>query len=301
MAKITIVGAGMVGSAAAYTLVDRHIVRELVIIDVNKQKAEGEALDIQQTVAFSQHVSVIGSNNYTKTKDSDVVFITAGAAQKPGETRLDLAAKNVSIMRGICTELKKNCPNAVFVIVANPVDVLTYIARKILGNKVFGTGTALDTIRLRYHASANLKLNAHNVHALILGEHGDNSFPVWSHATAANVPFAHIKGINKTKLDELHKQVVSAAYDIIKKKGYTNYAIATVIGKIADCIVHDTKEVLPVSVVPTKYGIKNACVSVPCVIGSKGVEDIIILKLTAQEKKKLLVAGKIIASYIRNA
>jgi L-lactate dehydrogenase len=301
MAKITVVGAGMVGSAAAYTLVIKHIARELVIIDVDKHKAKGEALDIQQTVAFSQNVSVVGSDDYKETKDSDIVFITAGAAQKPGETRLDLASKNIAIMTGICKELKRHCKNAIFVIVANPVDVLTYIARDILGPKVFGTGTALDTIRLRYHASLAFNLNTHNVHALILGEHGDHSFPVWSHATAAGVPFARVKGVTKPKLEKMHKQVVSAAYTIIKQKGYTNYAIATVIGKIADCIVHDTKEVIPVSVIPYAYGIRNACVSVPCIIGKAGVEEIIVLDMLASEKKKLKEAAKVISEYIKRA
>lgn len=300
MAKITIVGAGAVGATTAYALLLQHVAREIVIVDINKNKAEGEALDIENGLPFIEYGSIKGTTDYKHTKASDIVIITAGLPQKPGETRLDLVEKNAKIIKSICKELKKHTPSSIFLFVSNPVDVLTYLGKKLLGvpeNRVLGSGTTLDTARLRQYTSDVLNVHPINIHAYMFGEHGDNSFAAWSNATVATTPIG--KMLPKKKMEQIEEDVRTTAYKIIQKKGATFYAIGLAAAKICKSILDDKRRVMMLSTIPKEYGITGCCLSIPCIVGKHGIECTVDVTLSAQEKKKLHKAAEILKTYTK--
>lgn len=289
--KVAIVGAGNVGMTAAYAILQQGFVNELVLVGRNKESLVGEQLDLEHGMSFLPYAKVSITDDYATIVDSDVVIITAGAAQKPGETRLDLAAKNMAIIEQVIPQIVQNAPNAIIVLVSNPVDILTYKAYQLAGlpkGKVFGTGTTLDTARYRFHLSEFLKVNPKSIHAYVLGEHGDSSFPVLSSASVGGQPITTFTRFNPERAQKAYEKARDAAYKIIETKGSTYYGIGTVIASIVEKIFRDTRSVLPLSIpLHNYYGISGVSLSVPCIIGRNGVEDLLEIKLSWEEKQLL--------------
>ncbi|EPR14322.1 L-lactate dehydrogenase [Ruminiclostridium papyrosolvens] len=290
--KVAIIGAGFVGASAAYAMSINNLVSELVLIDVNKEKAYGEALDISHGLSFAGNMTVY-SGDYSDVKDCDVIVVTAGAARKPGETRLDLAKKNTMIMKSIVTELMKHYNTGVIVSVSNPVDVLAYMTQKWSGlpaNKVIGSGTVLDSARLRTHISQALDVDIANVHGYIVGEHGDSQLPLWSATNIAGIPFdeyVKINGLNIDK-DALFSEVKVAGATIIKNKGATYYGIALSINRIVESILKDFNTIMPVgTVLDGQYGLKDVLVNVPTIVGGNGAEKVLELNISDAELQLL--------------
>ncbi len=290
--KVAIIGAGFVGASAAYAMSINNLVSELVLIDVNKEKAYGEALDISHGLSFAGNMTIY-SGDYSDVKDCDVIVVTAGAARKPGETRLDLAKKNTMIMKSIVTELMKHYNTGVIVSVSNPVDVLAYMTQKWSGlpaNKVIGSGTVLDSARLRTHISQALDVDIANVHGYIIGEHGDSQLPLWSASHIAGIPFdeyVKINGLNIDK-DALFSEVKAAGATIIKNKGATYFGIALSINRIVESILKDFNTIMPVgTVLDGQYGLKDVLVNVPTIVGGNGAEKVLELNITDAELQLL--------------
>ncbi len=290
--KVAIIGAGFVGASAAYAMSINNLVSELVLIDVNKEKAYGEALDISHGLSFAGHMKVY-SGEYSDVKDSDVIVITAGAARKPGETRLDLAKKNATIMKSIVTEVMKYYNKGTIVSVSNPVDVLAYMTQKWSGlpaNKVIGSGTVLDSARFRTHISQALNVDIANVHGYIIGEHGDSQLPLWSATHIAGTQFdeyIQANGLNIDK-DALFAEVKQAGATIIKNKGATYYGIALSINRIVESILKDFNTIMPVgTVLDGQYGLKDVLVNIPTIVGANGAEKVLELKITDKELELL--------------
>ena len=302
--KVAIVGAGFVGSSAAYALLIEGVASEIAIIDVNKEKAEGEVMDLEHGMQFVPSCTITAGDNPKLCKDAEIVVVCAGANQKKGETRMDLAKKNAEIFKKLIPKITKHNKECILLIVANPLDVLTYIAlkySKLSPNKVFGTGTALDTARFRFMLGKNYGVSPTSVHAFILGEHGDSEFPVWSSANIAGININSVKGYNKKKNEEIFKKTKNAAYEIIAKKGATYYAIGLVITKIVKAILEDKNEVIPVScMLKNYYGINDVCLSIPAVINKHGIKEQLILPLSKDEVKKLKKSASIIKEYIKS-
>lgn len=289
--KCAIIGAGGVGATTAFTLVQSGLFNEIVIIDVNKNKAEGEALDIAHGIQFTNPVNIY-SGDYKDLQDAYLVIVTAGANQMPGETRIDLINKNASIFKKIIpsiTEYNKDC---ILLIVSNPVDILTMLALELSGfpkERVLGSGTVLDTSRLRYLLSKKLEVDSKNIHAFIIGEHGDSELAVWSNADIAGI---HIEDYCKNifdscdiDLEEILDEVRNSAYHIIEKKGATFYGVAMAVKRIAQAIIRDEYSILPVShFLNGEYGIKDVCLGIPSLICREGVKKIIPITLNEREK-----------------
>lgn len=293
--RVAIIGTGFVGSSFAYALTQTGLVSEIVLIDLNRKKAEGEAMDINHGIEFVNPVKV-WAGDYFDTAIADVIVITAGVNQKPGETRLDLALKNAAIIKSICGEIVKHTDNAIIVMAANPVDILTYVAIKETGfpaKQVFGSGTLLDTARFRYLLGEHLEVDPRSVHAYIIGEHGDSELPVWSKATVGGVPInkfcqKHPSSICQAKLHGIFEQVKNAAYEIIERKGATYYAIGWGLKRIIEAVLMDQKSVLTVSTLLSDYnGISDVCLGVPVVVGRNGIERVVELELSTAELAKL--------------
>ncbi|OPX45610.1 L-lactate dehydrogenase [Ruminiclostridium hungatei] len=290
--KVAIIGAGFVGASAAYAMSINNLVSELVLIDVNKEKAYGEALDISHGLSFAGHMKVY-SGEYSDVKDCDVIVVTAGAARKPGETRLDLAKKNASIMKSIVTEMMKHYNRGTIVSVSNPVDVLAYMTQKWSGlpaHKVIGSGTVLDSARFRTHISQALNVDIANVHGYIIGEHGDSQLPLWSATHIAGTQFDEYVQANGLNIDKetLFTEVKAAGATIIKNKGATYYGIALSINRIVESILKDFNTIMPVgTVLDGQYGIKDVLVNVPTVVGGNGAEKVLELKITDKELELL--------------
>ena len=296
--KVTIIGAGSVGATIAYSMVTRGIASEIVLIDINKAKALGEAMDIDQGTPYCKPVNIY-AGEYEDAKDSDIVIITSGVARKPGQSRLELAQTNVEILKGITANITKYAPEAIYIIVSNPVDVLTYVFTKISGipeNQIIGSGTILDTARLRAKIAQQYSINQQNVHALVLGEHGDTSFVPWSVASISNVP------IENYWESVVYKETHSASFDyeeitdfvrksggmVIEGKGATYYAIAASVCHICSCIFSGMDTALPVStMIHNEYGIDDVCLSTLAIVGKNGVSGKIQLPLTDEEVAKL--------------
>lgn len=289
--KVSIIGAGNVGTATAFALALDGTASKIVLLDRNLSKAEGEVLDIQHGSAFMAHTEFAGSESYKDIADSDIVVVTAGAAQAPGETRLQLLGKNVKILKSIVQEVRKYAPDSILMIVTNPVDVLTFFAKKYSGfpnHRVFGTGTVLDTARFRSYLARYFDVNAHNVHAYIMGEHGDSSFPALSTANIGAIPLAKMPGYSAKAMQAIHYTVRTVVYDIIKKKGSTNLAIATCVTQLVRAILNNTHQIFPVSsVLRGEYGVNNVSVSTPSILGRRGIIKELELPLNAQETKAL--------------
>jgi L-lactate dehydrogenase len=250
----------------------------------------GEELDLEHGMSFLPFSKITATTNYADLANSDVVIVTAGAAQKPGETRLDLAAKNIAIIESVIPEVVKYAPEAIIVIVSNPVDVLTYKAYQIAGlpkGRIFGSGTTLDTARFRFHLSEFLQVNPQSIHAYILGEHGDSSFPAISSASVGGQPLMSMSNFSEERAWKAYEKARSAAYKIIAAKGATYYGIGTVVSHIVSKILHDARSVLPVSIpLHQYYGFSGVAASVPCIIGRNGVAETLEIKLDWEEKRR---------------
>lgn len=294
--KVGIIGVGQVGASIAFALMEKGIFNEIVLIDNNKEKAIGEAMDLSHGILYASSLSKIYAGEYKDLKDAALIIITAGAAQKEGETRLDLVKKNSAIMRSVINNIKPIGIEGIILVVANPVDILTHVAYKCSGlpiNRVIGSGTVLDTARLKYMISEHLQVDSRNVHAVMIGEHGDSELPVWSGANISGVPlneFCELRGHHNHEegMAKLYNSVRNAAYEIIKRKGSTYYGIAMAVTKIARCIVNDEKSMLPISVeLNGTYNLKDVALSIPTILGKDGVELILELPLSNVEKDNL--------------
>ncbi len=293
--KVAIIGAGFVGASAAFALSLNQMVSELVLIDVAKDKAAGEAMDINHGLSFLGQMKVY-DGDYSDCADCDVIVITAGANRKPGETRIDLAKKNVAIAKEITSNIMKYYTRGVILVVANPVDILTYKIQNWSGlpaGKVLGTGTVLDSSRFRYLLSEKLDVDVRNVHGYIIGEHGDSQLPLWSatHIAGKNINeyFADPKyGINEADKEIILKDVKTAGAEIIKRKGATYYAIAVTINTILESLLKDQNTIRTVSsVINGNYGIEGVALSLPSIVDSNGVKSIVDLKLADDELEAL--------------
>lgn len=293
--KAAVIGCGFVGSTIAYALMQKGTFSELVLLDANHAKAEGEAMDISHGLPFA-HAMDIREGDYEDIADASVVIITAGANQKPGETRLDLVQKNAAIMRSIIREVKRVKCEGILLIVSNPVDILTQVALEESGfpkERVIGSGTVLDTARLKYLVSEKLKVDSRNVHAFIVGEHGDSELAVWSYANIYGIgleDFAKMRGYSEfeKEKDEIYHAVRDSAYEIIERKGATYYGIGMAAARIAESIVRDSHTVAPVSVsLNGEYGLSGLCLSIPTVIGRDGAEQILEINFSEEENRKL--------------
>ena len=289
--KLAVIGCGFVGSASAFALMQSGLFSEMVLIDANRARAEGEALDISHGLPFAKPMKIY-AGDYPDLADASLIVVTAGAGQKPGETRLDLVKKNVSIFRSIIPSITQYNKEAILLIVANPVDILTYAAAKLSGfpeNRVFGTGTVLDTARLKYLLGEHLQVDSRAVHAFILGEHGDSEIVAWSSANVSGLPlhnFCEMRGYfdHDAAMETLAAGVKNSAYEIIEKKGATYYGIAMSVRRVCEAIVRDEKSILPVSSVQHgSYGIQDVALSLPAVVGKDGVETIVPIALSEEE------------------
>ena len=289
--KVAIIGAGFVGSSSAFALMQKGLFNELVLIDANKARAEGEAMDISHGLAYSNSMRIY-AGEYEDISDAKIIIITAGAAQKVGETRLDLIKKNSKIMTSIINEIVRVKAEGLLLIVANPVDVLTQVALKVSGfgkERVFGSGTVLDTARLKYLLSEKLRIDTRNVHAVIMGEHGDSEFVAWSFANISGMPikkFLCLRGYKDMEQlkEEIQVEVRDSAYKMIERKGATYYGIALSVTRICECIVKNQHSMLPIStLLEGEYGVSNVALSVPAILGSDGVEAVLELPLSSNE------------------
>jgi len=289
--KIAIIGAGFVGSTTAYTLMMSGLVSELVLIDINKDKAEGEVMDLNHGMQFVRPVRVY-HGDYSDCAGSDIVIITAGANQKPGETRIDLVHKNTAIFKSIITEVKKYTSDCILLVVTNPVDILTYVTWKISGfpvSRVIGSGTVLDTARFRYLLGRHAGIDPRNVHAYIIGEHGDTEVPAWSLTNIAGMTMDEFcRSCNKCEGQlskyEIYNEVKNAAYQIIERKGATYYAVALAVKRIVEAILRDENSILTVSsLLEDKYGVSGVCLSLPSIVNSSGISSVLDLPLNSEE------------------
>lgn len=288
--KVSIVGCGRVGVTAAFTMLLDGTPTDIVLFDRHKEKALGEKLDLEHALPFLDYVNITGTDDYADLAGSRLIVYTAGAAQAPGETRLDLCAKNLAILKESLPKIVQAAPEAVILIVANPVDVLTYHASQLLGtnNQIFGSGTMLDTARFRYHLSETLHVNAKSIHAYVLGEHGDTSFPVYHHATVGGIRLLDFPGMNESVINQAYDLTKKAAYNIIQAKGATYYAIGVVIKTMMEAIFSDAKTIFPLSVpLHDYYGHSDVALSVPCVLGGKGIASILHIALSEREQESL--------------
>ena len=301
--KITIIGAGMVGSCTAYSLLASNDVEEIALIDINHNLARAQAMDLQHAVPFLGYTNV-HDGSYSDIKDSSIVVITCGAAQKPGETRIDLVKKNSAIIKDILTKVYHQNPNVMIIMVTNPVDILTHIACTLYPknkNRIIGTGTILDSARFRFLLGEYLHINPQSIHAYIVGEHGDSEVALWSTATVGNTPIEKVKKLSPAIKKEIFENAKNAAYAIIEGKQATYYAIAAGVAMLVDVITHDKKTVLPISrYINGEYGIKNTCLSMPAVIGKEGIISTIPLTLSSQEKSALKKSAKKLQSVIKS-
>ncbi len=292
--KAAIIGCGFVGSASAFALMESSLFSEIVLIDADKNRAEGEALDISHGLPFSKPMQIY-AGNYEDISDASVVIITAGAGQKPGETRLDLVKKNTAIFKTIIPQITQYNKDGILLVVANPVDILTYVAKKISGfpdNRVFGSGTVLDTARLKYLLGKRLAVDSRSIHAFIIGEHGDSEIAAWSSANVSGIPlhnFCEMRGHfeHEKAMIEIAEDVKNSAYEIIEKKKATYYGIAMSVKRICEAIVRDEKSILPVSSIQNTDEIHDVALSMPVIVGKYGVEGAVPIELDDNEKAAL--------------
>jgi L-lactate dehydrogenase len=288
--KVTIIGAGMVGSTVGYSLVLQDIVDEIALIDLNEDLVRAQVMDLQHSVPFVGRTDIkVGT--YDDCADSDVVVITCGAAQKPGESRLDLVQKNAGIIKNVVPAVFEKNPNAILVMVTNPVDVLTYVAISLFPeqkNRIMGTGTILDSARFRYLIGEKMAIDPRSIHAYILGEHGDSEFPVWSTASIGNMKLGTCKCLSEDEKNEIFEGAKGAAYTIIEGKQSTYYAIGAGCAHLIRSIVSNKRSILPVShLIEGVYGIEDVCLSMPAVVGRDGIVGQLCIELSEQEQEAL--------------
>ena len=293
--KVAIIGCGFVGSSSAFALMQSGLFSEMVLIDVDHDRAEGEALDISHGLPFARPMNIY-AGDYDDASDAAVTIITAGANQRPGETRLDLVKKNVAIFKTIIPEIAKRHYQGIVLIVSNPVDVLTYVTIKLSGlplGRVLGSGTVLDTARFKYALGQHLGVDPRTVHARIVGEHGDSEIAVWSTANVGVVPinsFCELRGFyeHEESMKRIAEGVKNSAYEIIDKKNATYYGIAMTVKRLCEAIVRDEKSVLPVSnLMEGDYGLDDVVLSMPAIIGRGGIEQKVPISLSEEEHRKL--------------
>ncbi len=307
--KVAIIGCGFVGSASAFALLESGLFSEIVLIDANQEKAEGEALDIAHGAPFARPTKIY-AGEYKDIADASIVIVTAGAGQKPGETRLDLVKKNVGIFKSVIPSITEHNKDGILLIVANPVDVLTYAAAKISGfpeNRVFGSGTVLDTARFKYLLGEHLEVDSRAVHAFIIGEHGDSEIAAWSSANVSGIPvndFCEMRGHfeHAKAMERIAEEVKNSAYEIIEKKGATYYGIAMSVKRICEAIVRDEKSILPISSIQhNNYGISDVALSMPAIVGREGVECTVPYELSKKEVEALQESAKTLREVIDDA
>lgn len=295
MQKVAVIGCGFVGATSAFSLIQTGLFSEMVLIDANAKKAEGEAMDLSHGSAYLTPMNIY-AGTYDDIVDAGIIVITAGANQKPDETRLDLVKKNVQIFKSIIPEIKKRNCEGILLIVSNPVDILTEVALKLSGfssNRVIGSGTVLDTARLKYVLGKHLQVDPRDIHAYIIGEHGDSELVVWSGAQVAGIHINHFCELrghfnHEEAMERLAQEVRDSAYEIIERKGATYYGVAVAVKRIATAIVKDEHAVLPVSsLMQGEFGLNDLCLSIPTVIGQNGVEKVVDIYLNNDENDKL--------------
>lgn len=305
--KITVIGAGFVGATTAYTLLLSGLSSELVLIDINKEKTEGEVMDMNHGMPFVRPVRIY-QGDYSDCAGSDIIIITAGANQKPGETRIDLVHKNAAIFKSIIAEIVKYNTDCILLVVTNPVDILTYVTWKISGfpkNKVIGSGTVLDTARFRYLLGDHVGVDTRNVHAYIIGEHGDTEVATWSLTNIAGIPMdAYCEKCHKcegeTYKEDIYQNVKTAAYQIIERKGATYYAVALAVRRIVEAILRDENSILTVSsLLEGQYGLSEVALSLPSIVNNNGIDRILDVPLSEEEIKALQNSGNSLKDIIR--
>ena len=298
--KAAVIGCGFVGSATAFTLMQSRLFSELVLLDVNMEKADGEAKDIAHGIPFAGQMKIY-AGTYDDAADAAIIIITAGANQKPGETRLDLVQKNTAIYQSIIPEIVKRDFGGILLIVSNPVDILTYVALKLSGlpeNRVLGSGTVLDTARLKYALGEHLGVDSRSVHSFIIGEHGDSEIAAWSSTNVSGIPlndFCEMRGHfnHDAAMDAIAEKVKNSAYEIISKKQATYYGIAMSVKRICECIVRNERSILPVSaMMHGEYGIEDITLSMPAIVGIGGVETHVPIALSEEEAEELVESAK---------
>lgn len=303
--KCAIIGCGSVGATIAFTLTQNNLFSELVLIDSNHSKAEGEAMDLCHGLPFTQPMKVY-AGDYPDISDCYLIIITAGAAQKPNETRLDMVHKNVEIFKKIIPDITKYNTEAILLVVSNPVDILTYCTIKLSGfppERVIGSGTVLDTARLKYHLGQALCVDSRSIHAFIIGEHGDSELAVWSSANVSGIDLADFHGLcascEDVSFEDIYNEVRDSAYDVIERKGATYYGIAMAVEKIVLSIIRDEHSVLPISsYINGHYGLENVCIGVPSIIGSDGIEKVLDIPLSEDENASLIKSVETLKSVI---
>lgn len=304
--KAAVIGCGFVGSATAFSLMQSGLFSEIVLIDADMDRAEGEALDISHGVPFSRHMKIY-AGTYEDIVDAAIIIITAGANQKPDETRLDLVHKNVAIFRSIIPEIaKRNC-EGILLIVSNPVDILTYTAIKLSGfteNRVIGSGTVLDTARLKYELSEHLSVDSRSIHAFIIGEHGDSEIAAFSSANVSGIAlseFCEMRGHynHEANTRQIAENVKNSAYEIIQKKKATYYGIASAVRRICEVIIRDEKSILPVSsMMHGEYGIEDVVLSMPAIVGKYGIETRVPIDLSEEEIEDLKRSAQTLKEFV---
>lgn len=300
--KVVVIGTGFVGSTFAYTLMTRGIASEIVLIDVDKKRAEGEAMDLNHGLSFVRPVKIY-AGDYTDCKDADIIVICAGAAQKPDEKRLELVHRNFEVFKDIVPQVTQYNRNGILLVTSNPVDILTYATLKLSGfpaNRVIGSGTILDTSRLRYVLGEHLNIDPRNVHAYIIGEHGDSEVPVWSLANAAGIHLREYylqrgEKYDTEHLNSLFERVKNAAYEIIERKGRTYYAIGLGLTRIVESILRDENAILTVSsLLQNYYGVNDICLSVPTILNREGIRTTLKLPLSETEQESFQKSASIL-------
>ena len=298
--KAAIIGCGFVGTSIAFSLVQKGIFSELVLIDANEKKSEWEAMDLSHGLPFTKPME-IKAGGYEDIADCAMIIVTAGANQKPGETRLDLVHKNVEIYKSIIPKIVEKNQEATLLIVSNPVDIMTYVALKLSGypsHKVIGSGTVLDTARLKYLLSRHLDVDSRSIHAFIIGEHGDSELAVWSAANVSGIPLNHfceLRGYfeHMESMDRIYQSVRDSAYEIIEKKGATYYGVAMAVCRIAESVIRNEHSIMPISVyLDGLYGLHDICLSIPTVVGQEGAEKVLDIPLDLMEMGKLVYSAE---------
>ncbi|MBS6216182.1 MAG: L-lactate dehydrogenase [Clostridiales bacterium] len=293
--KVAVIGCGFVGASIAFALMQRGLFSEMVLLDVDQAKAEGEAMDLSDGLPYAASMDIY-AGTYDDVTDCALIVLTAGVNQKPGESRLDLISRNIQILQSIVPQIRARKFDGILLVVTNPVDVLTYAAWRLSGlpaQRVIGSGTVLDTARLKQLLGQHLQVDSRNIHAFIIGEHGDSELAVWSGANVSGLnldDFCRLRGMQNdpSAMQAIYETVRNSAYEIIRRKGATYYGIAMAVSRIAECIVKDEHAVLPVSVVlHGEYGLEELSLSIPAILGSNGVEQVLEIPLNGSERMAL--------------
>lgn len=304
--RVALIGTGAVGSSYAFAMLNQGVVEEFVLIDLNREKSEGDAMDLNHGLPFAPAATKIWFGDYVDCKDADIVVICAGANQKPGETRLDLVGKNTAIFKGIVEQVMGSGFDGIFLVATNPVDILTYVTWKFSGlpkERIIGSGTILDTARFRYLLGDYFAVDPRNVHAYIIGEHGDTELPVWSQADIAGLPIStwaqNKQDFRQEDLDTLFINVRDAAYQIIQRKGATFYGIAMGLVRLTKAILQNENSVLTVSAyLENKYGQEDVFIGVPAVVNRKGIREVVEISLNNEEQEKFSHSASVLKNLL---